>query len=330
MKRVIIREPHNIEVFEDTLGEVQPGEAAIDIQAIGICGSDLHTAEGLHPFVPSYPVLPGHEVAGVVRAVGSPSDEGLVGKHVALEPSLFDTPRGPGRWQEGRYNISGDLRVMGFQTPGAMAEQFIAPIHRLHVLPDDFSVDLGAFVEPTAVAVHAVRLPGSVSGMDVGVVGAGTIGLLVAQVARAYGAASVCIADIAESRQGIARELGFDAVAELPQNSMDVVFECVGVEAALRSSMLACRKGSTVVITGVFGSDTTLPISLVQDWELRLLGTLMYVGDDYKEAIRLLHAGHVQVDKIITHRYPLADAVEAFEVALKRGDVLKVMLYANQ
>ncbi|GAB4517918.1 MAG: alcohol dehydrogenase catalytic domain-containing protein [Anaerolineae bacterium] len=325
MKRVIIHEPHQIELIDDAQPQPGAGEVLLRIKTVGICGSDLHTLEGLHPYV-SYPVWPGHEVSGEIAAVGEGVDAALIGRKAVIEPSLALGSRP--RFEPGRYNIASGLQVMGFQTPGAMGEYFALPLDRVHLLPDHFSHALGATVEPTAVAVHGVRLVGSVSGLDVAVIGAGTIGLLVAQVARAYGAAVVTVADLSPARRAVAEGLGFQTVEALPQSAYEVVFECVGVEATLRAAMLACRKGGTVGVLGVFGKDASLPVGLIQDWELRLLGSLMYVGDDYHEAIRLLGNGAVKVDSLITHRFPLAQAVEAFETALQRGDVLKVLLEA--
>ncbi|MEL6407196.1 MAG: alcohol dehydrogenase catalytic domain-containing protein [Chloroflexota bacterium] len=324
MKRVNIPEPHTLKLVEIDPPQVAPDEVLLSVKAIGICGSDLHTYEGLHPFV-SYPVLPGHEVSGEIIKVGANVDESLLGRKAVIEPSIADGKRP--KFEPGRYNIASNLRVMGFQTPGAMSELFALPQDRIHLLPDDFSHQQGAFVEPAAVAVHGVRLAGNIAGLDVAVIGAGTIGLLVAQVAQAYGAASVTIADLAPERRAIAEGLGLHAVESLAEQSFDVVAECVGVQATLQSAIYASRKGATVLVLGVFGSDVAIPAGLIQDWELRLLGSLMYVGDDYREAIRLLAKGDIQIDSLITHQFPLSDVQEAFDTALQRGSALKVLLF---
>lgn len=323
MKRVIIHAPHQLEVFEDETPQAQAGGVLLAVKTVGICGSDLHVYEGHHPFV-SYPVLPGHEVSAEIIAVGQGVDAAYIGRKVVIEPSFPDGERP--RFEQGRYNIASQLRVMGFQAPGAMADFFTAPLDRLHFVPDDFSHEQGALVEPSAVAVHAVRLAGNVAGLRVGVIGAGTIGLLTAQVAQAYNAASVYVAELDEKRRHIATRLGFETVPALAPQAFDLVFECVGVEGSMRSAIHACRKGATVVIMGVFGKEVAVPMGLVQDWELRLLGSLMYVGDDYREAIRLLEQGSIKIDAIITHRFPLSNAVAAFAKALERDAVLKVLL----
>ena len=323
MKRAIIREPHVLDIMEESIPSPKSQEVLLAVKTVGICGSDLHVFEGRHPFV-EYPVLPGHEISGEIVDVGEALDSTLIGKKAVIEPSI---PRGKlPRFEPGRYNISNELRVMGFQAPGAMTEYFAAPLDNIHVLPDDFSYVLGAMVEPTAVAVHGVRLAGTVAGMDVAVVGAGTIGLLVAQVARAYGAARIHVMDSNESRRNIATFMGFDTVTSLEDNAYEVVFECVGNGVALTSAIQSTRKGGTVIILGVFGDEVKISAGLIQDWELKLQGSLMYVSDDYSEAIRLLGSQHVRIDKMITHRYPLVEVHNAFAKALERGDVLKVVL----
>ncbi len=323
MKRVIIRQPHQLDLIHVDKPETQHGEVLLKVKVVGICGSDLHVLEGHHPFV-TYPVLPGHEVSGEIIAVGEGVDPALIGKKAVIEPSLPGAGRP--RFEPGRYNIATELKVMGFQAPGAMAEYFAVPLRQLHLIPDDFSHELGASVEPTAVAVHGVRLAGSIAGLKVGVIGAGTIGLLVAQVCKTYGAESVTVAEFDEARQQIAAALGVNATKKLEENAYDVVFECVGLEATIRSAIFACTKGAAVIVMGVFGKDVSIPVGLIQDWELRLIGSLMYIGDDYREAIRLLAAEKVRVDTLITHRFPLEHANEAFDTALKRGAVLKVLL----
>ena len=323
MKRVNIPQPHQLEVVDVPTPHPQANEVLLAIKAIGICGSDLHTLEGQHPFV-SYPVYPGHEVSGEIIKVGEELDQSLIGQKAVIEPSLADGARP--KFEPGRYNISSNLRVMGFQTVGAMSEFFAVPYERIHLIPPSFSYEQGAMVEPTAVAVHAIRLAGNVAGMEVAIIGAGTIGLLVAQVAQAYGATSVTIADLDPNRRVVAEGLGMIAVEQLSNQSFDVVAECVGASKTLASAIHACRKGATVLVVGVFGSEVMIPAGLIQDWELRLLGSLMYVGDDYREAIRLLNIGAVQTHSIITHRFPLTEAIHAFETALQRGTSLKVIL----
>lgn len=324
--RVAIDAPRELRLESVELTAPRPGEARLRPLAIGICGSDLHVLAGHHPFV-SYPVLPGHEIAAEVEAVGDASDEAWIGVRVALEPSLTcGTCR---HCQSGRYNICDALRVMGFQAPGGMADAFVAPLDRLHRLPDALTDTAGALVEPAAVATHAIRLAeeGSqaLAGRDVAVVGAGSIGLLCAQVANAAGA-EVTVAEFDPARREVARGFGLSVVETPPESSFDVAFECVGNEGALRGAVDALRKGGSVLVVGVYGSDPSVQAGLVQDRELRLQGSLMYTAGDYQEAIRLLVEGAIDADRMITSVHPLADVERAFEIAAAGGSSIKVVL----
>ncbi len=325
-RHVVIDGPHDLRLEATKPPELRPGEARLRPLAIGICGSDLHVLAGHHPFV-TYPVLPGHELSAVVEAVGDDADRAWIGARVALEPSLVC---GVCRHcRNGRYNICETLRVMGFQAPGGMADAFVAPLDRLHRLPDGIADEAGALVEPVAVATHALRLAeesdGSLEGRAVAVVGAGTIGLLCAQVARA-GGATVTVADVDDARRDLARRFGFASVAALEENAFDLVLECVGVEGALRGAIGALRKGATAIVVGVYGRDPAVQAGLIQDRELRLQGSLMYTSEDYREAIRLLDAGAIDAERMVTSVHPLADVARAFEVAAGGGDSLKVLL----
>lgn len=319
--RAVISEPHHIEWAEAPEPELGAGEVLLEPLAVGVCGSDIHVFEGLHPFV-RYPVFPGHEVAARVVGLGTGIDPAWEGALVALEPSLTC-----GRCEacrSGHYNICDNLQVMGFQAPGAMAECFVSPTQNLHRLPETFDAELGAMIEPLAVAVHAVTLT-AVQGKNVAVLGAGTIGLLVAQVAKAYGAASVEIVDPLEPRRRVAEILGLSA--KTPDKAKyEVIFECVGNERALEAAIQGIHKGGSIIVVGVYGKPATISAGLIQDWEIMLKGSLMYTYKDYQEAIRLFAVGQVQGKPLITHRFSLQEVNAAFNAALEREKALKVML----
>lgn len=322
--RTLISTPHHVEWVQAPEPLLHPGEVLLKPLAVGVCGSDIHVFEGHHPFV-SYPVFPGHEVAARVIEVGSGVDASWQGALVALEPSITC-----GRCEQcrsGRYNICEKLQVMGFQAPGAMAELFVSPTQNLHLLPEGFDAELGAMIEPLAVAVHAVVLT-QVQGKKVAVLGAGTIGLLVAQVARAYGAASVEVVDLLEPRRRVAEHLGLQAKTPDPAK-YDVIFECVGSEKALEAAIQGIRKGGVIIVVGVYGQPTTISAGLIQDWEIGLKGSLMYTFHDYQEAIRLFASGQAQGKALITHRFALPEVQQAFHAALEREKALKVMLLAS-
>jgi L-iditol 2-dehydrogenase len=334
MKRAIVPEPHRVAAIEMEPSPIRENQVRVTIQACGICGSDLHTFEGHHPFV-TYPVYPGHELSGLVADVGAGVPKTWVGQRVTVEPSLVCGECENCR--AGRYNICDRLKVMGFQSPGGMGEEFIVPVDRLVQLPDAMTAEQGAFVEPLAVAVHASRLPASLIGRDVLILGAGAIGLLVGQVVRAYGARRVVLSDPVLARRALAGRLGFTAV-ELGTNRSeviaeqfrgrrpDIVIECVGAEATVRQAVELVRKGGEIIVVGVFGQEVLVPAGLIQDRELRVVGSLMYVRFDFEEAVRLISEGRVEVDPLVSHRVPLAAVDQAFSLAGSRRNGVKVMV----
>ena len=183
MKQATMEAPGKIRF--DNVPEVPlaKGEVRIRIRQIGICGSDIHVWHGTHPFTP-YPVIQGHEFMGVVDAIG-PEVKGApaIGSKVTARPQIVCGHCNPCR--KGRYNICDTLKVAGFQADGCGREFYNVPADLLVPLPDDFTGEQGAFVEPVAVAVHACSRAGDLRGRNVVVLGSGTIGNLIAQVAKA-------------------------------------------------------------------------------------------------------------------------------------------------
>lgn len=335
MRKTVVSEPHHVAVVEEEPSPLATGQVRVAIKACGICGSDLHTLEGHHPFV-TYPVFPGHELAGLVVDIGEAVPTTWAGQRVVIEPSVVCGVCENCR--AGRYNICERLQVMGFQTPGGMADQLDVPADRLVRLPATMTDEQGACVEPVAVAVHAARLPASLIARDIVVLGAGTIGLLVGQVVHAYGARRVVLTDPLPARRALASQLGLHAI-EPPDDGgemlseeyfagrrPDVIFECVGVEATLRQAIRWVRKGGEIIVVGVFGQDAGIPAGLIQDRELQLKGSLMYTRPDFEEAMRLLAARRIEVGPLISHCVPLEDVETAFALAGNRTEALKVLV----
>ena len=215
---------------------------------------------------------------------------------------------------------------MGFQAPGAMAELADVPVDRLHPLPAGTPAEHGALVEPLAVATHALRLTGDVADRDVVVLGAGTIGLTCAVVAREDGA-HVLVVDTDDARRRVAAErFGFEVAPTVGEQAFDVALECVGNEAALRSAIAAVVKAGTVMVIGVHGHDPAIQAGWVQDRELRLQGTLMYQTEDVQRAIDLVASGRVDAGAWIDARVPLEEAQRGYDLARAGGATLKVLL----
>ena len=340
MKQIELHTPEDIRLMEAPRPTPGPDEVLIAVARVGVCGSDLHAYHGRHPFM-ELPVVPGHEFAGTVAAVGSEVDRFSPGQRVTVEPSLVCGQCY--NCTHGRYNICEHLQVIGCQTTGAMAEYLAVPAAKALALPDEVSWDQGAMVEPLAVGVHAARTARFRPGAKVLVLGAGTIGLVTMQAAKALGAGAVMITDLLPDRLELALELGADravnpATTDLAQaleeafgpTRADAILECVGVAATARQAVSVARKGTRIVLAGVFEEEVPMNLGLVQDRELELAGTLMYVGDDFATALELVRDGRVRVEPLISHHFPLEQAAEAFATADDRREALKVLIEVGE
>ncbi len=322
MRRIEIVSPEKAVIAETETPEPGRDEVLVRIHQCGICGSDLHAYKGKHPFI-DLPATPGHETAGVIDSVGSEVTGWNIGDRVCVEPQLIcgECPL----CDSGRYNICTSLRVMGCQGAGALADYLVSPASMLHRLPDHVSFEQGALVEPLAVGVSAVRRAGCIGGRKMLIQGAGTIGLACVMVAKAYGAGWVVATDTREDRRKRAEEVGADTVVRpedvddenwirdhVGEMGFDVVIECVGIEATVRQAIQRVRKGGRIIIVGVFEEDVCVPMKLVQDRELELLGALMYVREEFAEALRLIGNHQVPAEKLVTHRVPLEDVPSVF------------------
>lgn len=323
-RRVVVNALDDVTI--ETVPEDLPaaGEARVRATVVGICGSDLHAACGRHPFI-DLPYRPGHEAVGVVDAVGEGVDASWVGKRVAVEPNLACGHCT--QCNAGRYNICKDLLVLGCQTPGALADSFTVALDRLVPLADDLDDRHAILIEPLATPVHTVRRAaeavGDLRGRPVVVIGAGPIGLFALLAARHAGA-HVVVADLLESKRARAQRLGaagtFDPTApdavqtalELLGGPAAVVIDCVSRESSVAQAVDLVDKGGAIMIVGVAEGATPVPLGLIQDRELALIGNLMYVREDFTAAMDLLAAGEVPIDEIISVEFDFEHSAEAF------------------
>ncbi len=336
MLQAVMIEPGKIKFHEIEKPIPSENQVLIAIQRIGVCGSDIHVYHGKHPYT-SYPVVQGHEVSGVVAEVGRNVQGFAPGDAVVFMPQVTCGECYP--CKHGMEHICESLKVMGFQTGGAAQEYFAVEASKVLKLPEGVSLDEGAMVEPVSVAVHALRRGGFVSGMKVLVLGAGTIGNLVAQVARAQGAQKVLITDVSDYKLEKAKECGIEGVNTAKEDlsdaviqhfgreKADLILECVGVQPTITQAVNVARKGTTIVVVGVFAEKPVVDLGLVQDRELSLVGTLMYQRPDYETAIQLIHAGSLRLKPLITHRFPFQDYLKAYlAIEESQGKYMKVMI----
>jgi L-iditol 2-dehydrogenase len=238
------------------------------------------------------------------------------------------------------YHICENLKVMGFQTNGTAQDLFPLPAEVVFKLPDEMPLDHAAMIEPIAVAVHAVRKGGNVAGKKVLVLGAGTIGNLVAQVAKAFDAQSVMITDVKDYKLQKAGECGIDIMVNTANMDLnqailenfgpdraDLILECVGVQDTITQAVDNARKGTVIVIVGVFGKKPIVDLGLVQDRELKLVGTLMYQHSDYETAIELVRNEKLSLDALVTHRFKFDQYPDAYQaIEESGGEYMKVMI----
>ncbi len=330
-------EPGRIKIGEAVAPTPGPGEILLRIKKIGVCGTDLHVWHGQHPFTP-YPVVQGHEFSAVVEAVGTGVSVVKPGMKATAAPQ--EVCGVCNQCKRGDYHICDELKVRGFQAPGCAQDLFITTEERIVALPDSLTFEQGALVEPAAVAAHATNRVPSLEGKIVAVLGAGTIGNLVAQAARCRGAKKVLITDLSDFRLQKALEVGIDACCNVATENFadkvkevfgdegfDVAFEAVGAEAALDDAVQHIRKGGDIVVLGVFGGRPRIDMSVVGDRELCLIGTLMYQQNDYHQAVKWISDGVVMTEPLVTKHFPFEEYEAAYHYIEEHGDrTLKVVI----
>lgn len=340
MKQAVMAKPGQIEfgtVAEPVAGS---GQVLLHIRRIGVCGSDIHVWHGKHPFV-TYPLVQGHEYSGVVAAVGPGVTGVAVGDKVTATPQEVCGTCPPCR--RGQYNACEVLKVRGFQAPGCGQDFFVTEADKLVRLPADFTFEQGAFVEPVAVAAHVTGRIGDLTGRNVVVSGAGTIGNFVAQACLGRGAARVLITDISDYRLEIAREVGITECANVNKTPLqdaarqvfgpdgyDVGIEVAGVEASLSALVKGIGKGGTILIVGVYGEKPRVDMSVVCEHELTVKGSMMYRHEDWDQAVRWIASGVVRTEPLVTRHFPFAEYPEAYRFIDAQGDkAMKVMIDVN-
>jgi L-idonate 5-dehydrogenase len=343
MKAAVLYGARDIRIEPHRQPELHPGMVLLRSRRVGICGTDLHYYEHGYnaTFVPDRPFILGHELTGEVVGVAADVDMVKLGQRVAVNPA-----RACGfcaYCKGGQINLCRKTIMLGSAsttppTDGALAEFLTVRADQCHLLPDDMDDGVGAMMEPLSVALHAVKRAGAVSGKRVLVTGGGTIGLLVALTARAFGAVPVAVSDIVPARRTKAIELGADValdaaapdlheqVRELTGLGFDMVFEASGAPPALRAAFDLVRPGGTIVQIGTVGTaDIPIPVNQLMVREINFRGSMRY-GDTFDEAIRLVAAGRIKVQPFVNHVFALEDSVKALQLAADRSVALKVQI----
>ncbi|MEO8410716.1 MAG: alcohol dehydrogenase catalytic domain-containing protein [Propionivibrio sp.] len=337
MKQAVMTSPGTIEYRDVPVPSPAKGQVLVRMKRIGVCGSDIHVYHGKHPYT-SYPIVQGHEVSGIIEKVGAGVADLSPGDPVTFQPQLTCGVCYPCR--HGDYHICDTLKVMGFQTGGAASEFFAVDASKVLRLPQSMSLDFGAMIEPLSVGVHALTRGGGAAGKKVVVMGAGPIGNLAAQAAMGMRAADVILVDVSDYRLELAvrcglpmgvnpnkTDLGAEVIKRFGKDKADLILECVGGQKTIESAVAIARKGSDIVVVGVYGDKPVVDMGLVQDREIRLSGALMYKEPDWREAIALVQAGKVNLEPLITDRFTFDNYIDAYKhIDAHREQAMKVMI----
>jgi L-iditol 2-dehydrogenase/threonine 3-dehydrogenase len=337
MRQAVMTKPGKIEFNEAANPSPGKGEVLLRIKRIGVCGSDIHVYHGKHPFTP-YPVVQGHEYSGVVESVGEGVEGVKEGALATARPQLVCGKCGPCR--RGDYHVCEELKVQGFQAPGCAQDLFVVPKERLVVLPDSLTPEQGALVEPAAVGAHSTSRASDLTGKNAVVLGAGTIGNMVAQFVRCRGAKEILITDLSDYRLDIVKQCGIENTSNANKESLadavkrvfgdegyQVAFEAAGAEATMSAAIAGIEKGGEIVVLGVFGEKPRIDMAVVGEHEISLIGTLMYKHEDYVEAAQMIAEDKIITEPLVSKHFPLEQYLEAYKYIEAQGDkTMKVMI----
>ena len=341
MRALVLSKYKHLEVADVPAPVVGSRDVLVRVAACGICGSDVHGYDGSSGRrIP--PIVMGHEAAGVVAGVGAEVRGFRVGDRVTFDSTVFC---GACEFcQRGEVNLCNDRQVVGvscgeYRRAGAFAEFVAVPERVVYRLPEGLGFAEAAMLEAVSVALHAVRVSELKGGETALVIGAGMIGLLVLQAARAAGCSRVFVADVDETRLKLAKDLGADIVllasgealvSEVMRltsgRGVDVALEAVGRDETVTAAIECVRKGGTVTLVGNIAPSVTLPLQRVVTRQIRLQGSCASAGE-YGEAMELMSAGKIQVGPLITAVAPLSDGPRWFARLYEREpNLMKIVL----
>jgi 2-desacetyl-2-hydroxyethyl bacteriochlorophyllide A dehydrogenase len=348
MKAVVLKSAEDLVVSDVPEFSPEPGQAIVRVNNCGICGSDVRYYYGENPWakqtlgmnVANPPnIILGHEFSGVVEQVADEQDQELVGKRVAV--NTFITCGRCDNCRAGKENICVNTKHLGHGQgwgemdfyPGGMAERCPVFANQVYPLPDHVTDEQATFLDPMIAALHATDVGAPTLLDDVAILGAGPIGLLIGQFAKAYGANRTFISDIAAENLAVAQATGIGHALDVSKNEtalydcvMDttdgagvhIVYNTIGTQASIEQSLRMLRKGGTLVLLATKDENISFPALLLSgERTIRTSSNAMY--SDFPRALEMLASGIVDVVPLISHRFPLTSAVEAFEAACDKA-----------
>jgi L-iditol 2-dehydrogenase len=336
VRAAVLNRPGEVAVVERPAPVPGPGEVLVRVRAVGVCGSDTHYFDHgrIGRFVVESPLVLGHEASGVVEGVGSDVDPARVGERVSIEPGV--PCRQCVQCLGGRYNLCPDM-VFHATPPvdGSLAELVVIHQAFAHPVPDSVSDEEAALLEPLSVGIWACRKGEVGPGSRVLVPGAGPIGLVCIQVARACGASEVVVTDLNAERLGVATELGATGTIASGSVALDdwyagrpapeVLLECSGHAGATVDAIRVLAPAGRAVLVGMGGDELALPLSVVQERELVVTGTFRY-ANTWPTAIGLVGSGQVDLARLVTGRFPLTESAAALTAARDTPGAIKAVI----
>ena len=328
MRAIVVERPESVSLTEIDTPSPGPGEARVRSVVAGVCRTDLDIVTGaLDARWVRFPVVPGHEWSGVVDAVGDGVTVVEPGQRVVCEGNIgcMSCPR----CRAGDTHLCQRYDAVGFTRSGGWGEFVVVPARILHVLPEHVSFEAAALVEPGSCVVKALGRARIETAETVGVVGVGAMGALAIRITRLRSPARIVAYGLRDEELELARSLGADAVVnvtrdDLDEHTLDVVVETAGAVPAVELSTRLVREGGRVVLLGIAGHDQelALPADRIALGDLTAYGSVGYTTAAWAEMVALLREGLVDLDPIVTHRFPLDRYEEAFALMDERRGVV--------
>ncbi len=335
MKAALFTGDRHLSIVERDLRRLCDGEALVQVHACGICGTDLHIIEGTARSSP--PVVLGHEYAGRVLDIAGESPVLTIGARVAVDPNI--SCGSCAYCRRGLVHLCSNLIALGVDRDGGMAEFSIVPLQQLYALPETLTPETACLVEPVSCALHGIDRAGIRLGDTVVILGGGTIGLLMLQLARHAGATRIIVVEPVERKRAAAIDLGADhtldpvttdirsAVFDLTSIGADVVIECAGTTATAELALRLARRGGTVVFFGVCPRAETFPLPPYDVYarELTIVGS--YINPHtFSRALDVLASGSITIEALSPSFFSLEELPDALQ-ALRDGTTIKNIIH---
>ncbi|HEX5898593.1 MAG TPA: alcohol dehydrogenase catalytic domain-containing protein [Solirubrobacteraceae bacterium] len=334
MKAVVVERPNEVRYREVEAPAVGPDDVLVASREAGLCRTDIEMMTGVFtdPRWVRFPVIPGHEWAGTVLEVGANVQSVHVGDRVVCEG--FIVCHRCRRCRSGETQWCERIEALGFTRPGGYAELVAVPEQVVHRLPEHVSFDAGVLVEPASVVLRGLEKAGPKPGEAVGVIGVGTLGALAIALLALQSPSRIVAYGVREEELELARRLGATEVVLAEEGApaeaeLDLVVETAGVPAAVTRATQLCRPGGRAVLLGIAGEGRTLtlPSDLFVSKDMTLIGSIAYPASTWSRVVGLVADRVLDLDPIVTHRFPMRDFEEAVQLMDDRhGIVAKIVL----